>query len=114
LTHKSGPNPASAAAIAIGSAFTLALLWLRTRFLWWPFHPVGYAISSSLSMAQLWLPMFIAWLLKIIVFRYAGPRTYRKSVPFFFGLILGEFVVGSLWTLIGAVGNFATYRFWAY
>jgi hypothetical protein len=114
LTHPTEPSLAAAAAIGIGSALTLSLLALRTRFLWWPFHPVGYAISSSLSMAQLWLPMLIAWALKLITLHYAGPRWYRRSLPFFFGLVLGEFVVGSLWTLVGIAGDFATYRFWAY
>jgi hypothetical protein len=30
------------------------------------------------------------------------------------GLILGEFLVGGLWGLIGSIGRFPTYRFWAY
>jgi hypothetical protein len=33
-------------------------------------------------------------------------------MPFFFGLILGEFVVGSLWTIIGIVFNIPSYGFW--
>ena len=114
LTYPTEPSPAAAVAIALGSTLTLTFLALRTLFLWWPFHPIGYAISSSLSMAQLWLPLLIAWVMKIIMLRYAGPRAYRRSLPFFFGLVLGEFVVGSLWTLIGIAGNFETYRFWAY
>jgi len=39
---------------------------------------------------------------------------YARLVPLFVGLVLGEFFVGSIWGLIGAIGRFTTYRFWAY
>jgi hypothetical protein len=35
-------------------------------------------------------------------------------MPFFFGLILGEFVVGSIWSVIGTVTGINTYAFWVY
>ncbi len=114
LTVPQKPSLPAALAIVSGTAFTLLLLTMRLRFLWWPFHPVGYAISSSILMGLLWVPMLIAWLFKILLMRYAGARSYRRAIPFFFGLILGEFVVGSLWTVVGMIGRFPTYRFWAY
>ena len=46
--------------------------------------------------------------------RYGGHKLYRASIPFFIGMILGEFVMGSFWGIAGALGGFATYRFWAY
>ncbi len=101
-------------ALASGGAFTVLLLLLRQRYLWWPFHPVGYAASSMWFIGLLWLPMFVAWLIKGTVLRYAGPRMYARLVPLFVGLVLGEFFVGSIWGLIGAIGRFTTYRFWAY
>jgi hypothetical protein len=33
--------------IGIGFVFSLVMMLLRLRFLWWPLHPVGYAISTS-------------------------------------------------------------------
>ena len=44
--------------------------------------------------------------------RATGLRGYRTALPFFFGLILGEFVVGSLWNLAGLVFGLEIYRFW--
>jgi len=41
-----------------------------------------------------------------------GLWAYVRARPFFFGLILGEFVVGSVWQLMGLVGGFTTYAFW--
>lgn len=99
-------------AIGTGFGLTMLLNTLRMRFFWFPFHPVGYAVSSSWSMHQLWLCMFIAWLIKLLLLRYGGLRLYRSAVPLFLGVILGECVMGSLWTIIGIALNTQTYAFW--
>lgn len=99
-------------AVLVGLAFTLILNALRMRFVWFPFHPVGFAISSSWSMHQLWVCMLIAWLVKLLLLRYGGLRLYRSAVPFFLGLVLGECVMGSLWTIIGIALHTQTYAFW--
>ena len=99
-------------AILIGFAFTILLNSLRMRFFWFPFHPVGFAISSSWSMHQLWMCMLIAWTIKLLLLRYGGLRLYRTAVPLFLGLILGECVMGSLWTIIGIALHIQTYAFW--
>ncbi|MBM3474391.1 MAG: hypothetical protein FJX75_14100 [Armatimonadetes bacterium] len=111
----SAPQPANlskAIAYVVGLCFTLGLMALRVRFVWWPFHPVGYAISSSWSMNCLWMPILIAWLIKILVMRYAGPKTFHRIIPLALGLILGEFIVGSLWCILGIALQRSTYSFW--
>ena len=57
------------------------------------------------------MPLFIAWGLKGLTLRYGGLPTYRRFVPFFLGLILGDCVMGSLWALIGLALNTRTYNF---
>ncbi len=100
-------------AIAVGFAITIILNSLRMRLGWFPFHPVGYAVSATWSMQMLWVAMFIAWLIKLIILRYGGLRLYRRALPFFLGIILGECVVGSLWTIFGMVFDVRqTYAFW--
>ncbi len=99
-------------AIVVGFLLTIILNSLRMRFFWFPFHPVGFAISSSWSMHQLWMCMFIAWMIKLLLLRYGGLRLYRQAVPLFLGLILGECVMGSLWTIIGILLHMQTYAFW--
>ena len=54
----------------------------------------------------MWFPIFIAWLLKRVILRASGLQGYRTAVPFFLGLVLGEFVVGSVWNILGLVRNF--------
>ncbi|MDH7600988.1 MAG: hypothetical protein QHI38_02465 [Armatimonadota bacterium] len=101
-----------AVAIAIGFAVTILLNSLRMRISWFPFHPVGYAVSSSWSMHRLWLPMFIAWIIKLVILRYGGLKLYRQALPFFLGVILGECVVGSFWTIWGISFHIPSYAFW--
>lgn len=106
------PDVPALLAMGVGFSFTVLLMALRMRFEWWPFHPVGYAVSSSWSLNQIWLPVMVAWAVKLLLLRYGGLKLYRDALPFFLGLILGEFVVGSLWTIIGIALGIPSYGFW--
>jgi len=106
------PDLNTAMAIVVGFAFTILLNSLRMKLGWFPFHPVGFAVSSSWSMHLLWLPMFIAWLLKLVILRYGGLQLYRRALPFFLGVILAECVVGSFWTIWGIIFHIPSYAFW--
>jgi hypothetical protein len=106
------PQTEYTAATGGGLAFVLLLNLLRSRVMGFPFHPVGYAVSSSWGMSVLWVPMLLAWMLKLVLLRYGGLALYRKALPFFFGVILGECLAGSLWSLLGIWGGIPTYAFW--
>jgi len=112
LTHPQSTNYAVILAITGGLIFTIFLMNMRVRFISWPFHPVGYALSGSWTMNLVWLIFFISWLLKLSIIRQGGLKAYRKAMPLFFGLILGEFTIGSLWTIVGIFWNIPTYAFW--
>ena len=83
---------------------------MRNNLEWWPLHPTGYALALSFAMEYFWLPVFIAWLVKFAVLRYGGVSFYRQTLPFFLGLILGDYTVGSIWSLIGCIFSIPTYR----
>jgi hypothetical protein len=100
LLNPRAPDYGSTAAYAFGFVFTLFLASMRTRFLWWPFHPVGYLVSGSFGLFRLWFPIFVTWLIKTLILRYGGLDWYRKARPFFFGLIVGEFCAAYSRTLI--------------
>lgn len=84
-----------------GLALTLLLMALRRRFLGVPFHPVGYAVAGSWTMSWLWFSLFLAWAIKSLLLRYGGLARFQQGMAFFLGLMVGEYLVGSLWTLIG-------------
>jgi hypothetical protein len=94
------PDWGSNGAYLFGLGFTLLLAALRTRFVWWPFHPVGYLVSGSFGLFRLWLPIFVTWLIKSLLLRYGGLSAYRKGQPLFMGLLAGEFSAAFLRTVL--------------
>jgi hypothetical protein len=94
------PDRGHLQAYLFGGGFTLLLAALRARFVWWPFHPAGYLVSGSFGLFRLWLPIFASWLVKALLLRYGGLGAYRRALPFFYGLVLGEFSAGFLRSLL--------------
>ena len=88
---------------ASGVGLTIFLAYMRTRFTWWPFTPLGLALSGSWSMIVFWFPILIAWVLKSVILRYGGMKTYTNLRPLFLGLILGEFSQAVIWAAIASI-----------
>ena len=78
---------------AVGGALMASLIYLRYRFTWWPLHPVGLSISGSYLARRTACTIFAAWLIKLVMLKVGGPGFYRKSRPFFVGLLVG-YVLG--------------------
>ena len=109
LADPTGPNWIGWLWTAGGGGVMGLLMMARQRFLWWPLHPLGFAVSPGWALDRIWLSIFLAWLIKVVVLKYGGPGLYQKTRPFFLGVVLGQFVVGGLWLVIdgftGMVGN---------
>jgi len=106
VTVPEGPRLGPIVAIGAGGLFALFLQVMRTRFVNWPFHPLAYTISACTQgqmINNLWMPLFLAWIIKSAIIRYGGHKVYRLCLPIFLGLILGEFAAGSMLNL----GSFA-------
>jgi len=99
-------------ASGLGFGVYFGLMLVRTRWVWWPLHPAGFAISTTWYMAHMWFPMFLAWLIKSLAAHYSGRRAMRAVQAAAFGLILGDVVSGGLWTLYGLFFHVTTYSFW--
>ncbi|MFC1713037.1 DUF6785 family protein [Candidatus Poribacteria bacterium] len=93
------PDYIGIAFVLIGGLFTWFLMTMHRYFIWWPLHPVGYVVSGSWGGNIFWFPIFISWFIKWFLLRYGGLSSHRKARPFFFGLIMGELIVMSLWSL---------------
>jgi hypothetical protein len=63
-------------------------------------------------MGKLWFPVLLGWAAKLVITRYGGATAYRRALPFFVGLVMGEFTTGSLWCIYGAIRNCPVYHFW--
>lgn len=86
--------------ITYGCLKLLALNFLRTRYLWWPLHPVGYAMSYLVYLQKEWFSVLIGWVCQTVIIRYGGHRLYTQARPLFLGLILGAMAIGGFWLVL--------------
>jgi len=114
ISNPTKPDYSTALFLGIGFVTTLFFTVMRNRFIWWPLHPAGYAVSNSWGLDVTWFPILISCLLKFIILKYGGLKMHSRVMPFFAGLMLGEFVVGSIWSIIGSISGIHTYAFWVY
>ncbi|MDP6504889.1 MAG: hypothetical protein QF886_14820, partial [Planctomycetota bacterium] len=103
LQHPAGASYTSLIFHVFGFVVVMALPMVRMVFPSLPFHALGYAISSSWSMHLVWVPIFIGWCCKLAIIRYSGGKGYRTWMPFFLGLILGDYVIGGGWSLASLI-----------
>ena len=74
---------------------TLGMVAARRVWLRFPFHPLGYAMALNYGYA-LWGPFLLTWALKLIIARLGGADWYRKLMPFFLGLAVGDMEAGGI------------------
>ena len=98
--------------IGIGFTVMMALSYLRVKFFWLPLHPLGYVMASNQEMSDLWIPLVIALFLKWLILRHGGIQSYRRVIPFFLGLVLGDYLMGSMWSLLNVFLNTTMYQFY--
>ena len=61
------------------------LLYLRARYAWWPLHPAAIAFPTR----QYGFSLLLVWLIKTLVLHYGGVGLYRRSLPFWYGIMVG-------------------------
>jgi hypothetical protein len=110
LNHRKFPLEGRLAGAVFGVVVVAILSFFRTRFYWWPFHPMGYAVANTGTMPGIWMPMLIGWLAKSLIVRYGGVRGYRIGLPFFLGLMIGEYAMAGILAIISIVTKSPGYR----
>ena len=116
-TYLNFPSPTNYPALTffgVGFVFTFLLMAMRMRFLWWPFHPAGYALSTNFGIDYIWFCLVISSCAKWVILRYGGLKAHRNAIPFFLGLILGEFAIGGFWSVLSVILQQRTYTFWIF
>ena len=96
--------------ICVGGGVMFFLMFMGTRFLWWPLHYIGFPIADTWAMSHIWFTVFVAWLIKMTVLEYWGVRGYRALMPLLLGFVLGQICGAGVWIIVdiatGTVGNF--------
>jgi hypothetical protein len=104
LKNPRKPDALGESFVGFGFVTTLLLSLLRLRFVWWPFHPIGYAVGfSRRTIDWMWFSIFLGWAAKLILLRMGGMPLYRRALPFFLGFILGEFTMGGFFGFLGVL-----------
>ena len=107
------PKPTDWLATSVlGAAFAanLGIMFLRSRFVWCPLHPAGYVIGVAPGTTDvIWFPLLLAMVAKWLILKHGGINAYRKAVPFFIGLVLGEALMGCFWPLLSLILRSAVY-----
>jgi len=112
LSYPQGTDYQGLGFTAFGFVMSSALLILRTRFIWFPLHPIGYAISYWWAINLLWFPILLSFIAKTIILKYGGIKQYRRVIPLFLGFIVGEYMVGGIWNILGIALGRQMYAFW--
>ncbi|HIO50031.1 TPA: hypothetical protein EYN23_22165 [Candidatus Poribacteria bacterium] len=112
IVHPRNSNVTEVGVITSSFLFTILLLIMKNSFLWWPLHPGGYVLVTGTGFSGLWFTALLSWTVKATVLKIGGVRLYRKAVPFFLGLILGDYTLGCLWSLLGLALEMPTYIVW--
>ena len=98
--------------MGIGAVLMCILMVCRYRFPWWPIHPAGLAVGLTHPTFHVWFSVFLAWLVKVIILKLGGISLYRRTRPFFLGMVLGAFTTAGVWLFIdyltGQRGSFFT------
>ena len=98
-------------AMLSGAGFTVLLAGLRTALPGFPLHPVGYVAANTHTMTAFFVPFLFSWGVKTLLLRYGGSGAFRKGVPFFVGLIVGDIAVQAFWAVAGRLLDAPVYQF---
>ena len=86
--------------LTFGGALTWGMMLMRSRFAWFPLHPIGYIASLTYPTAVFWFSIFLGWMFKTLITRFGGGDAYRKTIPLFLGLALGDVFMIVFWLAI--------------
>jgi len=96
--------------LSFGALGVVFLSLMRQRFWWWPFHPLGFVMGATYPMVLLWFSVLLGWLMKWTTLRFGGISMYNKLRPIFLGMVLGEYLAGSIWLIVSAITGRIGYR----
>jgi hypothetical protein len=102
VANPAGTDGAGVFAMGAGAAVAAGLTVLRARFVGWPLHPIGYMAANSWGMHWNWGSFLVGWLVKTVLLRYGGLRLFRRVVPFFLGMVVGDMLSEGIWGAVAA------------
>jgi len=82
-----------------GFIVTGILFFLRTRYYWFPLHPVGY-MAAPIPVIREYGPIFLlVGFIKTLIYRWGGQQLYRILQPLFIGMVAGSVLNKAFWAI---------------
>jgi len=98
-------NPLPLLRCGLSAGIVVGLVYARSIWVGLPLNPIGYVLATIFAVEWIWNLIFVIWLIKWLVLRFGGLALYRKSLPLFFGIAVGDAVTQIAWGLLfGALG----------
>jgi hypothetical protein len=86
--------------VGIGAAITGICGAMRLTSATWPIHPAGFLLCYSWGLRQIWFSILVGWLVKVLLLRLGGSRTFTAAQPIFIALIMGEVMAAAWWLCV--------------
>ena len=86
--------------LGIGAVGMAVLYFFRLRLPWWPIHPIGLAVNCTYFTQKTFFAIFIAWAIKVVVLKIGGVNLFRRSRPFFIGILVGYAIAVMVSTIV--------------
>ncbi|MDA0711872.1 MAG: hypothetical protein O3B73_16865, partial [bacterium] len=87
----------------IGAAVVGLLLYARYVFPGFPLNPLGFTIAANAITQNVVVSIFIVWAIKSVIMRVGGLDRYRKTAPFFLGMLMGYLAAATLGVVVDAI-----------
>ncbi|HEX9998476.1 MAG TPA: DUF6785 family protein, partial [Abditibacterium sp.] len=58
--------------VGLGIVLTYGMMLARSRFAWFPLHPIGFLVSQSYPIGSIWFSIFLGWFAKVTITRFGG------------------------------------------
>ena len=99
LNEPTVPDLGKWAVWLLGFFEAAGIAFLRARFHWFPFHPIGLAFQHTFGTWLYWFSLLLVCIVKLSLLRYGGVRAYQATKPLFYGLAIG-YVVGVMLSVV--------------
>lgn len=87
----------------VGALIVGLLLYARYVFPGFPLNPLGFTIAANAITQNVFVSIFIVWAIKSIIMRVGGLDRYRKTAPFFLGMLMGYLAGAAFGLVIDAI-----------
>ncbi len=90
------PRPSCLPWLVFGFGAVVFCYFMRLRFTWWMIHPIIFLVWGNGGGATFSAAFLAGSLVKSMIIRYGGGRTYQQLKPMFLGCIVGEIAMAAV------------------